>query len=241
MRTATLLVLAGRFRVAHDLLNTHRAKIQPAAGDYWDLLGDLAWRLQEDESATFAYRALSERKEADPGDFDRLVTLLRESHPEEAARMAAFGFARFRTPGLLLSSLEILWERRDLPAMGRQYEALSAEDEKLFAQLPFFYSLRSQYRQARADLKGARADLERAMAIAPQNAELKTAYTWLLIDSKDTTALRKQLEDMARTGDATIANCGHCRRPAGRPWRNRVAPCPSRRASHATSPETISC
>ncbi len=199
VRTATLLVLAGRFRDAHDLLNTHRAKIRPEAGDYWDLLGDLAWRLQQDESATFAYRALSGRKEADPGDFDRLVTLLRDTHPEEAARIAGFGFERFRTPGLLLSALEIFWERKDLPAMRRLYDALGPKDEELFARIAYFYSLRAQYRQAGADLKGARVDLERAMAIAPQNAELKTAYAWLLIDSKDKLALRRQLEDIART------------------------------------------
>lgn len=199
VRTATLLVLAGRFRAAHDLLKAHRAQIRPEAGDYWDLLGDLAWRLQDDESATFAYRALSGRKEADPGDFDRLVTLLRDTHPEEAARLAGFGFQRFRTPGLMLSALEIYWEKKDLDAMQRLYATLAVEDEKPFARIPFFYSLRAQYRQARADLKGALADLERAMAIAPQNAELKTAYTWMLIDAKDPVALRKQLEDIART------------------------------------------
>lgn len=202
VRTATLLVLAGHFRAAHDLLNRHRAKIRPEAGDYWDLLGDLAWRLQEDESATFAYRTLAQRKEADAGDFDRLVTLLRDTHPEEAARMAGFGFRRFRTPGLLLSALEIFWDRKDLPAMQREYDALGPGGEAPFANTPYFYSLRAQYRQARADLRGARADLERAMAIAPQNADLKTAYTWLLIDSKDPAALRKQLEDIARTTPA---------------------------------------
>ncbi|MCX7160700.1 MAG: tetratricopeptide repeat protein [Proteobacteria bacterium] len=201
IRTATLLVLAGKFRAAHDLLNGYRAKIRPEAADYWDLLGDLAWRLQEDESAIFAYRALSSRKEAESGEFDRLVTLLREQHPVEAARVAEFGFARFRAPGVLLTALEIHWERKDLPAMKRIYAGLPPEDEKVFDILPFFYSLRSQYRQAEGDLKGARVDLERAIAIAPSNAELKIALAWLLIDAKDTVALRRYLDEIARLGE----------------------------------------
>ena len=206
IRTATLLVLAGKFRAAHDLLNGYRAKIRPEAADYWDLLGDLAWRLQEDESAIFAYRALSSRKEAESGEFDRLVTLLREQHPVEAARVAEFGFGRFHTPGLLLSALEIHWERKDLPAMKRIYAGLPPEDEKVFDTLPFFYSLRSQYRQAGGDLKGARVDLERAIAIAPSHAKLKIALAWLLIDAKDTVALRRYLEEIARPGGDTPAD-----------------------------------
>ncbi len=204
IRTATLLVMAGKFRAAHDLLNGYRQKIGAEAGEYWDLLGDLAWRLQEDESAIFAYRALSTRKEADPGEFDRLATLLRERHPEEAARVAEFGFTRFRTPGLLLTALEIHWERRDLTAMKRLYADVGAATEKLFARVPFFFSLRAQYRQAGGDLAGARADLERAIAIAPNDGALKTALTWLLIDAKDMVALRRQLEEIARTaGDVS--------------------------------------
>lgn len=197
IRTATLLVMAGQFRAAHDLLNGFRAKIRPEAGDYWDLLGDLAWRLQEDESAIFAYRALSTRKEAEAGEFDRLATLLREKHPEEAAKVAEFGFSRFRTPGLLLSALEIHWERMDLASMKRLYASVDAPTERLFEAIPFFYSLRSQYRQASGDQKGARADLERAIAIAPQNNELKIALAWLLIDAKDSVALKAQLAVVA--------------------------------------------
>lgn len=197
IRTATLLVLAGKFRAAHNLLNEFRAQIRREASDYWDLLGDLAWRLQEDESAIYAYRALSTRQEAESGEFDRLVTLLRETYPEEAAKVAEFGFARFKTPGLLLAALEIRWQRRDLAEMKRLYDTLEAGDQKRFDALPYFYSLRSQYRQASGDLQGARADLEYAIGIAPQNAELKTALAWLLIEAKDLPALRRQLEETA--------------------------------------------
>jgi len=193
VRLATLQVLAGRFAEAHALLKRFHARASPETREYWELLGDLAWMLQEDDSAIEAYRALTARREVEAGDLDRLVTLLRERQPEEAVRLAQYGYERFGTPGMLLQALEILWERKDLAALKRLYASLGPADEQRFAQVPFFFSLRAQYRQAAGDLPGARADLGRAMAIAPDNAELRTALLWLLIDSRDAPALRRAL------------------------------------------------
>ncbi len=202
VRAATLMVLAGRFRAAHDLLRQHRSSVTPEAEEYWDLLGDLAWRLQEDDTAIDAYRVLSERSVVDAGDLGRLVVLLRDRHPEEAAKFAELGYRRLRTPGLLITALEILWDRKDLLAMKRLYAELGPADEAAFAKTPFFFSLRAQYLQAQGDLKAARADLERAAALAPQDLGLRTTLLWLLLESKDTAALRKGLLDTAREAEA---------------------------------------
>jgi hypothetical protein len=197
IQLATLQVLAGRYVEAHALLRRFRSVAGPEAREYWDLLGDLAWMLQEDDSAIEAYRTLTARRDIEAGDLERLVTLLRGRHPEEATRLARMGFERFHDAGLLLQALEILWEKKDLAAMKALYAAMSAADEQGFAQTPFFYTLRSQYRQAAADIPGARADLEHAIAIAPQSADLRTAMLWLLIDAHDDAALRRALAESA--------------------------------------------
>ena len=205
IRLATLQVLAGRYIEAHALLRRFRAVAGPEARDYWDLLGDLAWMLQEDDSAIEAYRTLTARRDIEAGDLDRLVTLLRERFPEEATRLAQMGFERFHNTGLLLQALEILWEKKDLAAMKKLYAGLSAADEQRFAQTPFFYTLRSQYRQATADIPGARADLERAIAIAPESAELRTAMLWLLVEAHDDAALRRALTESAAAANDRAA------------------------------------
>ena len=194
IRMATLQVLAGRYADAHALLRRFRSTAPPEAREYWDLLGDLAWMLQEDESAIEAYRVVSTRREIEAGDLDRLVSLLRERQPAEAIRLAQLGYQRFHRPGLLLQALEMLWEQKDLAAMKKAYASLGADDEKRFAQTPYFFTLRSQYRQAAGDARGARADMERAIAIAPDNAELRLSMLWLLIDAHDDAALRRALE-----------------------------------------------
>lgn len=193
IRVATLQVLAGRYADAHALLRRFRERVGQDAREYWDLLGDIAWMLQEDNSAIEAYRNLTARREIESNDLDRLVTLLRERQPEEAARLALMGYERFRTPGLLLQALELLWQQKDLAAMKRVYAGIDAKDEARFAQTPYFFTLRSQYRQAAGDVAGARADLQRAIAIAPENTELRLAMIWLLIDARDTVALRAAL------------------------------------------------
>ncbi len=197
VRLATLQVMAGRFADAHALLRRYRSVAAPEAREYWDLLGDLAWMLQEDESALVAYRTLAERREVAAGDLDRLVVLLRERQPQEAVRLAQLGYERFGNLGLLLQALEMLWEQKDLPALKRIYAKLGPEDERRFAQTPYFFTLRAQFRQASGDLPGARADLERALAIAPDNAELRLALLWHLIEARDAPALRRALADNA--------------------------------------------
>ncbi|HTP62945.1 MAG TPA: tetratricopeptide repeat protein [Burkholderiales bacterium] len=197
VRMATLQVLAGRYADAHALLRRFRSTAPPEAREYWDLLGDLAWMLQEDDSAIEAYRLASERKDIEAGDLDRLVSLLRERQPAEAIRLAQMGYERFHVPGLLLQALEMLWQQKDLAALKKAYAGLGAEDEKRFAQTPYFFTLRSQYRQAAGDMAGARADMDRAIAIAPDNAELRVSMLWLLIDAHDNAALRRSLENAA--------------------------------------------
>ena len=197
VRLATLQVMAGRFADAHALLRRYRSVAGPEVRAYWDLLGDLAWMLQEDESAILAYRNLTERREVEAGDLDRLVALLRERQPEEAVRLAQLGYERFHNIGMLLQAVELLWEQKDLPALKRIYAKLGPEDEKRFAQTPYFFTLRAQYRQAAGDLAGARADLERALAIAPDNADLRLALLWHLIEARDSAALRRALDDNA--------------------------------------------
>jgi hypothetical protein len=193
VRIATLQIMAGRLSEAHALLSRFRSRVPPQAVQYWRLLADLAWGLQADASALEAFDVVAGHPNADASDFDRLVALLRARHPAEAARIAQTGFARLRTPGLLVLALEILWERRDLASLKRIYAELGPEDEALFAQVPHFYRLRAQFRRSSGDLVGARADLQRATEIAPHVAEHRLDMLWTLIELREREALRRLL------------------------------------------------
>jgi hypothetical protein len=202
LRIAELQILSGRLTEAHALLWRFRAGNAARSGRYWSLLADLAWTLQDDPSAIQALTQLTARAEADPTDFDRLTSLLRRQHPEDAAAVARAGFERFGTPGLWLNAAEALWEANDLGALQRLYDELQPAQRELFAGEPFFYSLRARLAQRRGELLAARRDLERAVAIVPGDTQQRLALVWLLIESGDRAALRPALlEEAARAGE----------------------------------------
>jgi hypothetical protein len=193
VQIATLQILGGRFTEAHALLSRFRSRVPAQALRYWRLLADLAWSLQADASALEAFGVVTGHPNADASDFDRLVALLRPRHPAQAARIAQTGFARLRTPGLLVLALEILWERRDLAGLKRIYAGLGPADEALFAQVPYLYRLRAQFRRSTGELAGARADLQRAIDIAPHVTEHRLEMLWTLIALREREALRRLL------------------------------------------------
>src|SRR5204862_7256298 len=92
LRIATLQVLLGRFADAHALLSTYRERARLQAYDYWELLADLAWALQEDVSAIDALGVITSCAQASSADFERLSAVLRQPHPREAARFAQAGY-----------------------------------------------------------------------------------------------------------------------------------------------------
>lgn len=230
LRVATLQILGGRLADAHALLWRFRGGSAARSGHYWSLLADLAWTLQDDASAIYALTQLTERLEADPTDFDRLTSLLRPRQPAQAASVARAGFERFGTPALWLHAAGILAEVNDTGALRRLYDELEPEHEALFAREPFFYSLRSKLAQRRGDLAGARRDLERAVAIAPDDAQQRLALVWLLIEAGDHGALRAALtEESARAEErawwpAFAAGWGVLREPrSAMPFLARLA------------------
>lgn len=201
VRIARLQILSGELEPAHALLQRFRGQTGPHERQYWELLGELAWSLQRDDSAIEALRILVDNDYAEPADYDRLVVLLRERAPADAARLAQLGFERHRRAGLLLQAIEILWDQRQLAQLGRLYAGLRRADEALFgSSAPYFYSLRSQYRRAKGDAPGARADLERAIAIAPEEPAPRITLLWLLVEMRSREALRAAL--LAASGAA---------------------------------------
>ncbi|HUQ25409.1 MAG TPA: tetratricopeptide repeat protein [Burkholderiales bacterium] len=207
LRVSALLVHAGRFDDALALMREMRPAASTGPASYWGMLAELAWMKEDDGLATEAYRELTARPEATVGDFDRLVSLLRESEPAEAARVAEAGYAHFGSPALLLHAIELLAEKGDVAALGRVYDNLAAEDEsRLFAQSAHFYRLRAQFRQRSAHAAAARRDLQRAIVIAPEDAQHRFAMLWLLIDQRDLQALRPALAAEEKRADAGAAS-----------------------------------
>ena len=207
LRLATLLFLRSDFKRAYDVLAALQSRVPAENGEYWKLLADLAWQLQQDATASNAYGQLARGGKAQEPDMVRLVQLLRPRQPEEAQRLALLAWRRFHSVASMLTALEIANDRRDYPRMRQLLDEIAPADEAGLAARPFYFILRASYSQGMVQPRQAMAEYRRALALAPTAPDVRVAYLWMLVDARelpDTRAeLRKRLAEWARDAAAS--------------------------------------
>jgi hypothetical protein len=92
------------FKQAFAVLSPLRGQAGPNEAEYWRLLADLAWQLQQDEAALQGYGVITAGSAAEAQDAERLVQLMRTRAPQEAAQLGETMYRRFGTPALLLAA-----------------------------------------------------------------------------------------------------------------------------------------
>lgn len=190
---ALLLLRNNRYQDAYAILDKHRRQVEPADVEFWNLFADLAWQLQQDGAAAEAYGLLAGQPKSDDTTFIRLVELTRLRNPEDAARVAETGYARTRSPRLLMLAAEIRWQQRDLAALKKMYGGLTSDDEQRMAGNAYFFVLRAQYRDAAGQPRDALADYRRALAIAPGATDNVAALLWHLVGQRNLDELRREV------------------------------------------------
>lgn len=204
VRLATLLFLRSEFARAYAVLQPLRTLAANEAVGYWKLLADLAWQLQDDTTATEAYGRLQDTGSASGPDVERLVTLLRPTHPDDARRMATFAWNRFRSLSGFMIALELNNEQRDYAAAKRLLEELRPEEEAALAGNGYYFVLRAAYFQSQGNSKQAMAEYRRALTANPDNGDLRLSYLWLLIDTRESRELRERLREWSGSPYAGI-------------------------------------
>ena len=197
---ATLLIARGDYREAYVLLNAHRDEVSPADAEYWKLLADLAWQLQEESGAQAALDTLVASGKATPEDFSRLISLLSTRQPQAAARLAELAYERFRTPNFMVAALGIYSERRDFAALRRLFAGLSPELVRTFESDPDLLLMRADYHAATGRPELAAADYRAALRLNPEHRYARMALLWFLIDRRDIVALQREMPMALRRG-----------------------------------------
>lgn len=205
MRLATVHSLRGEPALAYEALAPLAATVPATDLAYWRLVANLAWTLQIESQALHALGITTGTGEFNSIDADRLLTLLRPHDPRAAARFAEKAWDVLHLPSYLVTALDLWWNQRDLPAMERLFTSLDAASEKAVGEDAYFWTLRSQWRQARGELPAAVADLRRALDIEPENTGTRIAFLFLLIESGGKSELQQRLltwQDAARRDHA---------------------------------------
>jgi hypothetical protein len=193
VQLATLHFTRSDFARALGALERVAARVTPMEHDYWRLFGAIAWQLGDDAKAMRAYRILAGENRLERFEYVRLLRLLREAQPLEAARLAEAGWRETRDPELFILAADIYTSRRDRRALERLFATVTGADEARFADNPFFFTLRARLLLERGLARESIADARRALALRPDDLELRTGFLWTLIEARGLDELRQQL------------------------------------------------
>ncbi|MBN2691123.1 MAG: tetratricopeptide repeat protein [Burkholderiaceae bacterium] len=173
-----------------DLLAAHQS-----------LLGDIAWDMGEARNAEAAYGSIWEsaalRERIKPYQLQRFIILTQKSQGDTAAlRLLPQAWARAPSEALAQLWLQSLVRQPSLKGIEEwQRVVLDSEAGAPLRQQPEMYAARAQVWRALGRTDLALADLQEALRLSPSNTDNQIALLWMLIDSNQPGALRR---DMAR-------------------------------------------
>lgn len=197
LHAAVSLIRRDRLAQALALMRSHDHQVAPQDAEFWRLLGQVAFEQRDYQTAQTAYRRASQTGSMTPPDWSRLVFLVRQKHPAQAAAIA---IEAYRSTGLieqLLSGLEIYAGIDDFKSQTIAIKSMGREDLAAAENDVRFLLLRARLFQRQNLPERAWADMGRALQIKPDNSDVSVAVLWFLIDEQRTTDLSQALKRYA--------------------------------------------
>ncbi len=188
------LIRHDRLRESFELMQAVSPQVSPDAEEFWRLLGNVAWELQESAGAEKAYQNFTRGPKATTGDWSRLIYLVRQRHPKQGADLALEAYRRFGNADNLMLALGIYAQEADLAGQARIFKAITPSDLVLLEANVQFLVLRGQFYQNQAETDKAWKDFRRALDRSPNDSEIAVPALWFLID----TGRKQELEPMLR-------------------------------------------
>jgi polysaccharide biosynthesis protein PelB len=197
LRAVTYLVRMDRLPEAQSLMQVHASRIPPYAAEYWRMLGQIAWETRSLDTAQDAYGRYVKTPQATAADWSRLVFLVRQKYPLQAAALALEAWRRFEALDQLNLALELYANAGEMLTLGRIYKSLQGDALAQAQQQPRFLLLRAQYYQRSKQADLAWADLKGAMRLAPRDKDVQLSALWFLIDEGRAQTLAALLQEYA--------------------------------------------
>jgi hypothetical protein len=194
LRAVVSLIRRDRMREALALMQTHEHRVAADAFEFWRMLGQVAWELREFDAAEGALQRFSQTRQATSADWSRLVFLVRQKHPAQAAELALDGYRRFGALDQLLTGLGIYAELLDVQAQKRVYRSLNAVQLAAAEQDARFLLMRAQFYQRQKMPALAWNDFRRVLQKNPQDTDAFLSSLWFLIDEQRTDELPMALK-----------------------------------------------
>jgi hypothetical protein len=193
-------IRSNRLPQALTFMQQHASRVPDDAVDFWRLLGEVAWDLQRTDVARSAYSTYVKSTEAGNEDWLRLVSLMRDKEPAQAAQLSVEAYRRFGMINLLVQALEIYANAAQWSRMGEALALLQGQPLREAENSSQFLLLRARYAQGLNKPDDAWSDLRRAMGLEPRSKTVALSVLWFLIDQQRLTELEPVLRHYAANG-----------------------------------------
>lgn len=190
-------VRGNRLPEALAFMQKHQDSIPAQAAEFWRLLGEIAWELQQTDTARQAYEKYVLSTSATVDDWMRLVTLGMALDPEQAARIALEAYRRFGTLATLTQALELYANAGNVSGLREAFALVQGEALARAESSPRFLLLRARYAQSMRQSNSAWSDLRRAMELDPRAKDVGLTGLWFLIEQQRTAELAGTLQHYA--------------------------------------------
>lgn len=199
LKIATMLYARTQFDAA--LAAMDEAKHAAASGndDFWRFYALLATSTQHPNAVNEGYRALVAGGGASAGDYEIMAGFYSDS-PLDAGRLAEYAYRHGGPPRMLSQALYNYQRARVWGRIQALLGSLLPQELSAAEQSATFLLARAEYERQTGAAAAEARDIKRAATLAPDNAEARAAYLWLLIDRGTVAELRDALRRFA--GDA---------------------------------------
>ena len=164
------------------------------------MLSEVAWEEQALDSAQAGYERLTRLPQATLSDWGRLIYLVRQKQPDQAAALSLQAYRRFGTVDLLMQTLGIYAETGNFAAQARTLKTLSSDELAQAEKVTQFLLIRAQLYRNEKQAELAWQDLRKALTQQPDSDDVSVTALWFLIDEgrvTDLTALMRQRSERA--------------------------------------------
>jgi len=191
---AYLLYVNKQYDKALEILKTVKSKATAENVDYWTTLSDLAWDLNEKETAIESSMFLYKIGRARDIDIERLIYNYAEKKDyKNLERFAKLLWKKNKSPNYLHYYLTALYEQGRYKDVLKTIASLDEDMLNTIKNKGHFWGLYANSLVKLGKVEDAVKVYEMALKYNPDSKDILSSYLWLLIDTKQTAKLDKYL------------------------------------------------
>jgi hypothetical protein len=191
LHTVHLLSRRGKLEKARDIMLEHEASVSDTEIAYWELLGEIAWTLGDENTARSSFEHYVRLPKTQESDWEKLIFLVRKKSPEQSAQLSIEAWRKFGNTDYFFRGFSIMSELGDLPVQTHLLTLLNDEEKARLEKNVQFLLLRIFYHQKMRNRDAVWSDVQIVLKLESNNVDAVSLGIWHLMDTGRTKELKR--------------------------------------------------